>query len=578
MRLAVIDFSRCQPKKCSYECQRFCPKVRSGVETVKIVDNKPVIVEETCIGCGICAKKCPFNAIKIINLPEVPAEPIFRYGKNKFELFGLPVPKQGVVVGILGQNGIGKTTALRILIGELIPNFGEERKYTLEEVAKRFRGKEIQNYFEKLAKNEIKFAIKPQYVDQIPKFFKGKVRDLLAKVSKNYEKIVKELELEESLDKEISELSGGELQRVAIAACLLKDANFFFFDEPSSFLDIRQRLKVAKILRESAKDKAIIVVEHDLMFLDFVSDVIHVVYGEPGAYGIFCKPKSARNAINEYLNGYLKAENVRFREPIKFDIKPVDRIKEADILLEFTCIEKKLGNFTLKAEAGFIRKGELIGIIGPNSIGKTTFMRILANEIKPDSGEVKGKVKISYKPQYLEAKKEISVYELLNTIDSNFADKLFIKKLEIDRLYEKMLTELSGGELQRVAIAACLLQEADIYLLDEPSAYLDVEQRIRLAKILKDFVEESKKAAFVVDHDLLFIDYISDRLMVFTGVPNKQGIAKICSMREGMNLFLKDLGITFRRDKETNRPRVNKPGSRLDVLQKKKGEYYYFSE
>ena len=575
MRLAVIDFSRCQPKKCNYECQRFCPRVRSGIETVKIVDGRPSIIEETCIGCGICAKKCPFNAIKIINLPEVPVEPIFRYGKNKFELFGLPVPKQETVVGILGQNGIGKTTALRILIGELVPNFGEDKEYTLESAARKLRGKEVQNYLESLAKNEIKFAMKPQHIDQIPKFFKGKVKDLLAKVSDNYEEVAEELELKESLNKEINELSGGELQRVAIAACLLKNANFLFFDEPSSFLDIRQRLRVARILKKFAKDKAIVVVEHDLIFLDFVSDIIHIVYGVPGAYGIFCKPKSVRNAINEYLKGYLKAENVKFREPIKFDTKPVDRIKEAEVLLEFTCIKKKIESFKLEVEAGFIRKGEIVGVIGPNSIGKTTFMRILANEIKADKGSIKGKVRISYKPQYLEAKREVLVYDLLNAIDSNFADKLFIKKLEVEKLYERMITELSGGELQRVAIAACLLQRADVYLLDEPSAYLDVEQRIRLAKILKDFVEESKKAAFVVDHDLLFIDYISDRLMVFTGTPNRHGIAKICNMRDGMNLFLRDLGITFRRDKETNRPRVNKPGSRLDTLQREKGEYYY---
>jgi len=575
MRLAVIDFSRCQPKKCNYECQRFCPRVRSGIETVKIVDGRPLIIEETCIGCGICAKKCPFNAIKIINLPEVPVEPIFRYGKNKFELFGLPVPKQETVVGILGQNGIGKTTALRILIGELVPNFGEDKEYTLESAARKLRGKEVQNYLESLAKNEIKFAMKPQHIDQIPKFFKGKVKDLLAKVSDNYEEVAEELELKESLNKEINELSGGELQRVAIAACLLKNANFLFFDEPSSFLDIRQRLRVARILKKFAKDKAIVVVEHDLIFLDFVSDIIHIVYGVPGAYGIFCKPKSVRNAINEYLKGYLKAENVKFREPIKFDTKPVDRIKEAEVLLEFTCIKKKIESFKLEVEAGFIRKGEIVGVIGPNSIGKTTFMRILANEIKADKGSIKGKVRISYKPQYLEAKREVLVYDLLNAIDSNFADKLFIKKLEVEKLYERMITELSGGELQRVAIAACLLQRADVYLLDEPSAYLDVEQRIRLAKILKDFVEESKKAAFVVDHDLLFIDYISDRLMVFTGTPNRHGIAKICNMRDGMNLFLRDLGITFRRDKETNRPRVNKPGSRLDTLQREKGEYYY---
>jgi ATP-binding cassette, sub-family E, member 1 len=148
--------------------------------------------------------------------------------------------------------------------------------------------------------------------------------------------------------------------------------------------------------------------------------------------------------------------------------------------------------------------------------------------------------------------------------------------LNIEPLMLKQLNQLSGGELQRVAIALCLGQDADLFLLDEPSAYLDVEQRLIVSKIIRDVVEMSGKTAVVVDHDLLFLDYISNRLLVFDGVPAVNGSAKgPFDMAIGMNMFLKDLNMTFRRDPETHRPRANKEGSQKDQEQKSKGNYYY---
>ena len=151
-----------------------------------------------------------------------------------------------------------------------------------------------------------------------------------------------------------------------------------------------------------------------------------------------------------------------------------------------------------------------------------------------------------------------------------------INPLNLKPLFEKKLNELSGGELQRVAIAYCLGKDADLYLLDEPSAYLDVEQRLLVSKVIRDFMELQDKSALVVDHDLLFLDYLSDKLMVFDGIPAKEGIVKgPFSMEEGMNIFLKKLGITLRRDKESLMPRVNKIDSRLDREQKDKDKFYY---
>ncbi|RLF51323.1 MAG: ribosome biogenesis/translation initiation ATPase RLI, partial [Thermoplasmata archaeon] len=159
MRIAAVLRDRCQPKKCSMECIKYCPKVRAGDETIVIgEDGKPVISEELCVGCGICVRKCPFNAIKIVGLPEALQDHlVHQYGKNGFRLFRLPVPKEGNCIGILGQNAIGKTTAINILSGNLIPNFGNiDGGSSWDIVLEKFKGTEIYNHFRELVDGKIK--------------------------------------------------------------------------------------------------------------------------------------------------------------------------------------------------------------------------------------------------------------------------------------------------------------------------------------------------------------------------------------------------------------------------------------
>lgn len=584
MRLAVLDKDRCQPKLCGGQCIRFCPGVRTGDETIIMgEDEKPVISEELCSGCGICVNRCPFGSILIIGLPEKLEEPTHRYGKNGFSLYGLPVPIVGKVTGILGPNGIGKSTAINILSGTQKPNLGKG-KITWDDILEYYAGTTLHDYLEGVSQKRVKTSQKPQYVDMIPRKFKGKVSELLSKTDERgtLSGLIKKLDISGIMDRKIDELSGGELQRVALAACISKEADFYFIDEISPYLDIFQRIKAAQIIRELSEKKAVMVVEHDLAILDLLADVVHIAYGTPGGFGVITHPKGVRIGINEYLKGFLREENVRIRSvPIEFEVHAPQATKDVTSLLEFEHFIKKYeGGFELEAKGGQIRKGEVTGVVGPNGIGKSTFVKMLAGEIEPTSGKIDMNIRVSYKPQYIKAEDPVMVSDFLSSINKQFGSSYYeteiIKPLQLERLLNQKLNDLSGGELQRVAIAACLSRTADLYLLDEPSAHLDVEQRVLATKVIRRFAENNRVSALVVDHDIYMIDMLSDRLLVFDGQPMVRGeVHGPFEMREGMNRFLKNIGITFRRDEETRRPRVNKLDSQLDRTQKAEGEYYY---
>ena len=588
MRIAILLRDRCKSKRCAHECIKFCPRVRAGDETIVMGDEKkPIISEELCVGCGICINKCPYDAIKIIGLAEELKEDlVHQFGKNRFRLYRLPIPKAGSCTGILGQNGIGKTTAIQILSGQIKPNLGDyEKEPQWEDILDYYAGTELHQHFKEIADSKISSVLKPQYVDKLPKIIKGKIRQVLEKAdnSGNFDSIVEKLGLEGILDKKIEKgtISGGELQLVSIAASLIKDVDLYFFDEPSSYLDIYQRLKVARIIRDLSKEKKVIVVEHDLAVLDFLCDNVHIMYGDEGAYGVVTFPRGVRHAINTYLSGYLKEENIRFGEKIEFFAHPPKQRQEMSVLVSYDNLTKSFEEFTLEVERGIIRQGEIIGVVGPNAIGKTTFVKMLAGVTKPTEGKIEYDLKISYKPQYISPEYKGTLREFFETTAQQLFTSSFFKAevyepMHLKYLLDRQLDTLSGGELQRAAIASCLVKEADIFLIDEPSAYLDSEQRMLVSRMLRRVIEKSGKSAMVVDHDVYFVDMVSDALVVFDGVSGKHGKAQgPYSLHEGMNRFLKNVDITFRRDEDTQRPRVNKPDSYMDRQQKQNGEYYY---
>ncbi|MEA3254548.1 MAG: ribosome biogenesis/translation initiation ATPase RLI [Candidatus Altiarchaeota archaeon] len=571
MRIAIIQRDHCRPNKCNYLCRMNCPMVKTGKDAIVVDEEtkKPVIIEDLCSGCGICVKKCPFEAITIVNLPEEVGKPVHQYGRNGFRLYNLPSSKEGVV-GIVGANGIGKTTMMKILSGEIKPNMGGEAEW--DEIVYRFRGREIQDYLEKLSRGDVKAVYKPQYVDKIPDYVKGTVGDILRKADElgGLDDIVDKLDLKNSLEKDIGELSGGELQRVAVAVCLSKDADVYLLDEPSSYLDVRERLNMARVVRGIGEttNKFVFVVEHDLIVLDYISDYIHVLFGQPGAYGIISNIKSVRVGINEYLSGFLRSENMRFREEIRFEVRPPRGRGEVTESITYPRLKKVYDGFSLEVDSGEFHSPGVLGILGKNAIGKTSFVKMLAGVLEPDNTKLDLELTVSYKPQYIKTKDSL--------VASLNLDMELIQQFRLKFLLDRNMKNLSGGELQKVAIADCLSRKADIYLLDEPSAYLDVEERLRLGKYLKKFALDNEVPVLVVDHDILLIDYLSDELMVFDGEGGRSGHAsEPLDLRGGMNKFLEEMDVTLRRDPETGRPRVNKTGSVKDREQRGRGEYYY---
>lgn len=596
-RIAIVDANRCKPKRCAQECKKSCPVVKMGklcIE-VKSTDKIAFISEFLCIGCGICVKKCPFEAIAIINLPtNLESQVTHRYTANAFKLHRLPTPRPGQVLGLVGTNGIGKSTALKILAGKQKPNLGRyDDPPDWQEILRYFRGSELQNYFTKVLEDNLKALIKPQYVDHIPRAIKGNLTVSQMLDSKleldNKQKMCDELELNNVLDREVSALSGGELQRFAIAMSCIQKADVYMFDEPSSYLDIRQRLKAAEVIRSLlTPDCYVIAVEHDLSVLDYLSDFICCLYGKPSMYGVVTMPYSVREGINIFLDGFIPTENLRFREE-SLTFKMMETAEELVIdktrHYSYPSMSKTMGNFKLTVEAGSFTDSEIIVMLGENGTGKTTFVRLLAGVTTPDDEADKMELAVSLKPQTISPKFPGTVRMLLlKQIKAAFMHPQFqtdvLKPMTLDNIMDQDVKTLSGGELQRVAIVLALGKpNVSVYLLDEPSSFLDSEQRIIASKVIKRFILHAKKTAFVIEHDFIMATYLADRVIVFEGEPALRATSTPPqSLLTGMNHFLASLEVTFRRDPTNFRPRVNKLNSVKDREQKVMGNYFFLEE
>uniref|UniRef100_A0A8C3A037 ATP-binding cassette, sub-family E (OABP), member 1 n=1 Tax=Cyclopterus lumpus TaxID=8103 RepID=A0A8C3A037_CYCLU len=569
-RIAIVNHDKCKPKKCRQECKKSCPVVRMGKLCIEVTPQSKIawISESLCIGCGICIKKCPFGALSIVNLPSnLEKETTHRYCFSAV----LPIPRPGEVLGLVGTNGIGKSTALKILAGKQKPNLGRfDNPPDWQEILTYFRGSELQNYFTKILEDDLRAIVKPQYVDQIPKTVKGSVGSILTrKDDTDTQTIVcAQLDLSHLRERNVEDLSGGELQRFACAVVCIQRADIFMFDEPSSYLDVKQRLKAAMTIRSLiTPDRYIIVVEHDLSVLDYLSDFICCLYGVPSAYGVVTMPFSVREGINIFLDGYVPTENLRFRETsLVFKVAETANEEEVKRLrhYQYPAMTKTMGEFSLEIKAGEFSDSEIMVMLGENGTGKTTFIRMLAGGLKPDGGgDVRALLHEKIRDAYTHPQFITDV----------------MKPMQIESIIDQDVQNLSGGELQRVALTLCLGKPADVYLIDEPSAYLDSEQRLMAARVIKRYILHAKKTAFVVEHDFIMATYLADRVIVFDGIPSKTTAANTPQgLLAGMNRFLALLEITFRRDPNNFRPRINKCHSIKDTEQKKSGNYFFLDD
>ncbi len=595
-RLAIIDHEKCRPKKCNQECRRKCPPNIQGSLCIEI-ENTAIINEDLCIGCGMCVKVCPFNAIQIINLPIELDKPLYTYDKNSFRLYKLPYPKIGKVYGIIGENGIGKSTLLGILSNQIKPNFGcfaDKNIITDDDIKKNVRGTELQTYFDKLYDGQLTVKMKPQNIEKVQRKYKNNtIMTILKKIYdyKNdyHDEIIDKLELTHLLNSDIGTLSGGEMQRFICGAILMQNADVYIFDEPTNYLDIKHRLAVSDLIRKKLTDKNyIFLVEHDMSILDYTSDIISIMYGVCGAYGVISKPYNTAEAINMFFGGYIAAENMRFRKE-SYNFKnhlmleyEEELDKQVGLSYNENIIKTNDNKFKLIIPEGILSSDTaMVLMVGENGTGKTTFLNNLTKELN---------LSISYKKQYIDVSKygEATVQDVLyNNIKKAMCSEMFIsdviRPFRLKSLYDKEISKLSGGELQRVAIAMCLGEDSDIYLIDEPSACLDIEQRVLATKIIKRFLIHNSKIGFIVEHDVMMVMAMgienSSKIIVFEEIDN-DGVTRTCQttqpmqFHDGINQFLKGMNITFRTDPKLKRPRINKAGSQKDMEQKEMGKYY----
>ncbi|MHA2074855.1 MAG: ribosome biogenesis/translation initiation ATPase RLI, partial [Candidatus Hodarchaeales archaeon] len=557
-----INYDKCKPDLCGYACQKYCPLVMKGqknVITIRKHTGKPIINNRTCLmakkgTCGICINKCFPGAISVVNLPspDTAGLLVHCYDENGFRYYGVPQISNGKVIGLLGVNGIGKSTILEILAGKLQLNGGNYRNPETGE--KDFLSKlniaSFRQFLADLALDKLSIGYKPQvFSDLLTK--SDSVEDILSKSVKegmySQSDIIKLMELEPILDRTPSQLSGGELQRLAIGIVLLKNADVYLVDEPCTFLDFRQRIKIAGIFRELAESgKVVFIAEHDIAVLDYQSDLIYIFYGKPHKFGIISKlAYSVKKGINNFLLGKLKDENIRIRGK-EIIFQRVVKEREWDNLpsIEYPSFTKQLGSFHLTTEKGEIHYGEILCILGENGLGKTTFAQHLTQILK--------NARISFKPQFLHRKFSGTVRDFLTAYSNTYIGsneyKLYIlKPFSISHLLDRSLNGLSGGELQRCFLAGCLGKKADLYIIDEGSAFLDVEERLNATRVIRHNVSKNNAACIAIEHDIQIAEALSDRIMLFEGDPGRNGktIGPL-SKRDGLNRFLKRIDVTFR--------------------------------
>ena len=439
---------------------------------------------------------------------------------------------KGECILLTGVSGSGKSTLIHLMNG-LIPTL-YEGQLEGEILFKNKDLKDIESY--DISKNI-------GYVSQDPRghFFTTNTTSELVfsmenygiplnEMKKKYSELVNLLELEKLVDKNIIYISSGERQKIAIGCSLSLEPEIIILDEPSSNLDFHMTKKLKQLIEKlKTKGYTIIIAEHRMYYIQDLIDRVFVI----------SNGKVIEKTISE-----LKSNNevpLRSLDIFNLELENISS-KNKELLMEINNITYKdiLTNITTT-----IYKGDVIGLIGKNGVGKTTLLRLLSNIMKPDKGKVVGKVipflvmqdmDYQFFTESVESEMKFGDADIdLEKINS------LLMKLGLTEYKDKIPFELSGGQKQRLLIAISALANVNLLMFDEPTSGLDYVNMTKVSGILKDLSKNS--ALIVATHDIEFlyktcnrVIYLDDKVIkedFYLNIENKKKVNNIFINMEG---------------------------------------------
>lgn len=452
----------------------------------------------------------------------------FRYDKDSHVILkdiNLKI-KEGELIVITGLSGCGKTTLTRILNGLILHHYGGKLNGEV-----RLLGKNLNEY----KKGEIAKYIGNVFQNPSDQFFATIAEEEVAFIGENLgmcleilkdrtESAFEKMDIKELMDKKLSQLSGGQKQKVAIATTLIYDTKIIFFDEPSSNLDYQGIIQFRNIIK-SLKDlgKTIIIVEHRLVFLNDLYD--RLIYMRDGTIakefskGTLTEEDCKKYSLRTISYNSIKAENKNLLK------EKADRIVGLNV---------SIGKNQLLTKLSFeLHLGEIMAVIGKNGVGKSTLGRTLAGLLK-NSGYIsygrnrKERLRNSY---YMMQDVDYQIFfdtvesELIPATkirDSEYLEKVkdYIRSIDLWNKKMEHPQEFSGGQKQRLALANAFLSERRVIILDEPTSGLDYKRMKDIAKLIRRY--SANRPVIIITHDLEFLATVCNTVLMIDDVSYKK--------------------------------------------------------
>ena len=451
--------------------------------------------------------------------------------------------EKGDKTALIATNGSGKSTMLKILVGKESPDTG-----TITYA------------------NDLRIG----YLEQLPVYPAGcRISDLLDDLSEEQHLKARQYLTRfalNDLDQSVDELSGGQVKRLALALVLLHEPDFLILDEPTNHLDVEMVEWLEKFLTQSSM--TLLMVTHDRYFLDRVCNKIFelyqgVMYTHKGNFDYYVQKSREREEVKrataernsqllkhelEWMRSTPQARTTKSKSRIDafYDLKERSKYQEEDNRLEFglnmqrlggkilemSNVSKSYGELSVLRDFDYVfKRGERIGLIGKNGVGKSTFLNLITGSVLPDRGRIKTGETVSYgyyRQEGIQFDEGKSVIDTLRDIAEvvNYgkdrvytADQLLAHFMFPHKMHRQPVALLSGGEKRRLYLLTVLVQNPNFLILDEPTNDLDL---LTLQK-LEDFLQGYRGCLLVVSHDRFFMDQVVDQLFVFQGDGNVKG-------------------------------------------------------